>query len=47
MLYVTLNLKQGYSDIRLPTPELLVEMFNTDIVPVVPAQGSPEEDRFC
>jgi len=40
MLHMILNLKQGYSGIRLPTLELLVEMFNRDIIPVVPAKGS-------
>jgi len=40
MLHMILNLKKGYSVIRLPTLELLVEMFNRNIIPVVPAQGS-------
>jgi histidine ammonia-lyase len=40
MLHMILNLKQGYSAIRLPTLELLVEMFNRDIIPVVPSKGS-------
>jgi histidine ammonia-lyase len=40
MFHMILNLKQGYSGIRLPTLELLVEMFNRDIIPVVPAKGS-------
>lgn len=40
MLHMILNLKQGYSGIRLPTLELLVEMFNRNIIPVVPAKGS-------
>jgi histidine ammonia-lyase len=40
MLHMILNLKKGYSGIRLPTLELLVEMFNKDIIPVVPAKGS-------
>jgi histidine ammonia-lyase len=40
MLHMILNLKKGYSGIRLPTLELLVEMFNRNIVPVVPAKGS-------
>jgi histidine ammonia-lyase len=40
MLHMILNLKKGYSGIRLPTLELLVEMFNRDIIPVVPAKGS-------
>ena len=40
MLHMILNLMKGYSGIRLPTLELLVEMFNRDIVPVVPAKGS-------
>jgi histidine ammonia-lyase len=40
MLHMILNLKQGYSGIRLATLELLVEMFNRNIIPVVPAKGS-------
>jgi histidine ammonia-lyase len=40
MLHMILNLKTGYSGIRLPTLELLVQMFNRDIIPVVPAKGS-------
>jgi histidine ammonia-lyase len=40
LLHMILNLKKGYSGIRLPTLELLVEMFNRDIIPVVPAKGS-------
>jgi histidine ammonia-lyase len=40
MLHMILNLKKGYSCIRLPTLELLVEMFNRNIIPVVPAKGS-------
>ena len=40
MLHMILNLKKGYSVIRLPTLELLVEMFNRNIIPVVPAKGS-------
>jgi len=40
MLHMILNLKKGYSGIRLPTLELLVEMFSRDIIPVVPAKGS-------
>ena len=40
MLHMILNLKQGYSGIRLPTLELLIEMFNRDIIPVVPSKGS-------
>jgi histidine ammonia-lyase len=40
MLHMILNLKKGYSVIRLPTLELLVEMFNSNIIPVVPAKGS-------
>ena len=40
MLHMILNLKQGYCGIRLQTLELLVEMFNRSIVPVVPAVGS-------
>jgi histidine ammonia-lyase len=35
-----LNLKKGYSVIRLPTLELLVDMFNGNIIPVVPVKGS-------
>jgi histidine ammonia-lyase len=40
LLHMILNLKKGYSGIRLPTLELLVEMFSRDIIPVVPAKGS-------
>jgi histidine ammonia-lyase len=40
MLHMILNLKKGYSGIRLPTLELLVEMFNRNIIPVVPIKGS-------
>ena len=40
MLHMILNLKKGYSGIRLPTLEILVEMFNRNIIPVVPAKGS-------
>lgn len=40
MLHMILNLKRGYSGIRLPTLELLVEMFNRNVIPVVPAKGS-------
>lgn len=40
MLHMILNLKKGYSVIRLPTLELMVEMFNRNIIPVVPAKGS-------
>ncbi len=40
MLHMILNLKKGYSGIRLPTLELLVEMFNRNVIPVVPAKGS-------
>ena len=40
MLHMILNLKKGYCGIRLPTLELLVEMFNRNIIPVVPAKGS-------
>ncbi len=40
MLHMILNLKKGYSLIRLPTLELLVKMFNRNIIPVVPAKGS-------
>ena len=40
MLHMILNLKKGYSVIRTPTVELLVEMFNRDIIPRVPAKGS-------
>ena len=40
MLHMILNLKKDCSLIRLPTLELLVEMFNRDIIPVVPRKGS-------
>ncbi|MFH0892431.1 MAG: aromatic amino acid ammonia-lyase [Candidatus Falkowbacteria bacterium] len=40
MLHMILNLKKGVSGIRLSTLELLIKMFNQDIIPAVPAQGS-------
>ena len=40
MLHMILNLKKGCSIIRLPTLELLIEMFNRDIIPIIPAKGS-------
>ena len=40
MLHMILNLKSGYSGIRPETLELLVEMFNRNIIPVVPEKGS-------
>ena len=40
MLHMILNLKKGYCGIRLQTLELLIEMFNRNIIPVVPAIGS-------
>lgn len=40
MLHMILNLKKGYSGIRLETLELLIEMFNRDLIPVVPEVGS-------
>jgi histidine ammonia-lyase len=40
MLHMILNLRKGYSGITLPTLELLVEMFNKNIIPVVPSKGS-------
>jgi len=40
MLHMILNLKKGYSGIRLPTLELLIKMFNKDIITVVPVKGS-------
>ncbi|MFU8796972.1 MAG: aromatic amino acid lyase, partial [Dehalococcoidia bacterium] len=40
MLHMMLNLKKGYSVIRLPTLELLVDMFNHDIIPRIPEKGS-------
>src|SRR4030042_6200697 len=40
MLHMILNLRKGYCGIRLPTLELLVEMFNKNIIPVVPTKGS-------
>jgi len=40
MLHMILNLKKGCSIIRSPTLELLIEMFNRDIIPIVPAKGS-------
>ena len=40
MLHMIFNLKKGYSGIRLETLELLIEMFNRDIIPVVPEKGS-------
>jgi histidine ammonia-lyase len=40
MLHMILNLKKGFSSVKLETLELLVEMFNRGILPVVPAKGS-------
>ena len=40
MLHMILNLKKGFSGVRLQTLELLVEMFNKNIIPIVPAKGS-------
>lgn len=40
LLHMILNLKKGCSVIRLPTLELLIEMFNRDIIPRVPEKGS-------
>ena len=40
MLHMILNLKKGCSVIRLSTLELLIEMFNRDIIPRVPGKGS-------
>lgn len=40
MLHMILNLKKGYSGIKLETLEGLVAMFNKDIIPVVPEKGS-------
>jgi histidine ammonia-lyase len=41
MMLLRLNaLVKGYSGIRLATLELLVEMINNNIIPVVPSQGS-------
>jgi histidine ammonia-lyase len=40
MLHMILNLKKGYCGIRLQTLELLIEVFNRNIIPVVPAVGS-------
>jgi len=40
MLHMILNLKKGFSGVRLQTLELLVEMFNRNIIPIVPAKGS-------
>lgn len=40
MLHMILNLKKGHSGIRLETLRLLIEMFNRDLIPVVPEIGS-------
>lgn len=40
MLLRAHTLARGYSGIRLPLVELLLELLNRDIVPLVPAQGS-------
>ena len=40
MLHMILNLRQACSTIKLATLELLVEMFNKNLVPVVPIKGS-------
>lgn len=40
MLHMILNLRKGCSIIRLPTLELLIEMFNRDIIPHIPEKGS-------
>jgi len=40
MLHMILNLKKGYSGIRLKTLELLIEMFNRNLIPFVPEVGS-------
>ena len=34
------SLAQGYSGVRLELVELMVEMFNRDLLPVIPCQGS-------
>ena len=40
MLHMILNLKKGYSTMRLQTLELLLDMFNRNVIPFVPAKGS-------
>lgn len=40
MLHMILNLKKGYSAIRLETLELLIKMFNRNLIPYVPEKGS-------
>lgn len=40
LLHMILNLKKDCSLIRLPTLELLIELFNRDIIPVIPRKGS-------
>lgn len=40
MLHMILNLRRGCSIIKLSTLELLIEMFNRNIVPRVPEKGS-------
>ncbi len=40
MLHMILSHKKGCSGIRLKTLELLIEMFNRDLIPVVPEIGS-------
>lgn len=40
MLHMILNLRSGNSSIRLETLELLIKMFNANIIPIVPEKGS-------
>lgn len=40
MLIKIISLSQGYSGIRLQTLQLLIDLFNQHIVPVVPSKGS-------
>lgn len=41
MMFLLINmLKKGYSGISLPTLDFLVELYNRDIIPAIPSQGS-------
>lgn len=40
MLLLTNSLAKGYSGIRLETLETLVEMFNKEVLPIIPEKGS-------
>lgn len=41
MMFLLINmLRKGYSGVSLPTLEFLVELFNRDVIPAIPSQGS-------